>query len=144
MPSLLLAALISAILQLILELAAVTILVNGGLQALRTLEFLRWRTLSPWLAMHLLLLAVPFALVGPVTSIYALLWKVVPVVATLYEGNDLTLPLLWRSSVGCACFVGRYWHLLFGFSFLFLYWLGAGRVVWLSRAARCQPERPVV
>ncbi len=45
--------------------------------------------------------------------VYVILWKVIPVFATLFEGLGGTLPWLTRIVVAFSNFIGRFWWLIF-------------------------------
>ncbi len=45
--------------------------------------------------------------------VYIILWKVIPVFATLFEGLGAQLPFLTRVIVGISNFIGRFWWLIF-------------------------------
>lgn len=48
-----------------------------------------------------------------VIVVYIILWKVIPVFATLFEGLGAQLPFLTRVIVGISNFIGRFWWLIF-------------------------------
>lgn len=94
---------------------------------------LRWRVLSPWLALHLvLLIAVPAVLAGPWGAAYVLHWKIVPVLATLLDSIGAELPSVWRFVLSSYRLIERFHWILFALPGFFIYWLAAGRVVWLG------------
>jgi len=49
-----------------------------------------------------------------VIVVYVILWKVIPVFASLFEGLGATLPLPTRVVVAASKFVGRFWWLIIG------------------------------
>ena len=48
-----------------------------------------------------------------VIVVYIILWKVIPVFATLFEGLGAQLPFLTRVIVAISNFIGRFWWLIF-------------------------------
>jgi len=48
-----------------------------------------------------------------VIVVYIILWKVIPVFATLFEGLGAQLPFLTRVIVAVSNFIGRFWWLMF-------------------------------
>lgn len=48
-----------------------------------------------------------------VIVVYIILWKVIPVFATLFEGLGAQLPFLTRLIVNISNFIGRFWWLMF-------------------------------
>jgi len=48
-----------------------------------------------------------------VVVVYVILWKVIPVFASLFEGLGAQLPFLTRVVVALSQFIGRFWWLIF-------------------------------
>ncbi|MEN8165260.1 MAG: type II secretion system F family protein, partial [Acidobacteriota bacterium] len=59
-------------------------------------------------------LVYPIAVVTiAVIVVYVILWKVIPVFASLFEGLGAQLPFLTRVVVAASNFIGRFWWLIF-------------------------------
>lgn len=93
---------------------------------------LRWKRFGPWLAYNLWILALPAVVAAPFAVCYLWLWKVAPAVAALADSQGMVLAPLWSFLISSVRFIGRYWWLLFPLPAAFVYWLGAGRVAYLT------------
>ncbi len=59
-------------------------------------------------------LVYPVAVVSiAVIVVYVILWKVIPVFSSLFEGLGAQLPFLTRAVVAASNFIGRFWWLIF-------------------------------
>ncbi len=59
-------------------------------------------------------LVYPVAVIAvAVIVVYVILWKVIPVFASLFEGLGASLPFLTQIVVGISNFIGRFWWLIF-------------------------------
>lgn len=59
-------------------------------------------------------LVYPVAVVGiAVVVVYVILWKVIPVFSSLFEGLGAQLPFLTRVVVAASKFIGNFWWLIF-------------------------------
>ena len=64
----------------------------------------------------------PVAVVSiAIIVVYVILWKVIPVFASLFEGLGAQLPFLTRVVVAASNFIGRFWWLIFMLLFAGIY-----------------------
>lgn len=73
-----------------------------------------------------------------VVVVYVILWKVIPVFATLFEGLGGSLPWLTQIVVNISNFIGRFWWLIFALVFAAIF---AIRQYYKTEAGRYQLDK---
>jgi len=132
--------LLLAIAHAFLSLLQATVLLQQSTDpVLNTASLARWTRIGPWVAYGFLFFVAGLAtLIGPLAAAYVVHWRLVPVLATAYEGMGLLLPVWWRLFASLVTAIGDLWWLVLPAPVAILYWLGAARLGW--RLGLHQPE----
>ena len=91
-----------------------------------------WHTLGPWIALNLWWSLVLAFCLAPIISVYLWIWKVVPVLATILEGQGRVFPTPYLATINSINFFGNFGWMLVMIPTSFLYWFAAAKFVVLA------------